>query len=195
MELPFRMKFSLGRKLKGYDFPAISKWHNVSGKAKKTNCYKMEYLVKDEKLELKYQPGKGAWTYHIQIPNTKHIVGKWGSMKVAGTIDNYKIKSINLAKLGDQDKLISINNKIRKAINKSGGDTVTVTLYLLTLKEQITEKEVLETFKDSGVLKSFKKLTENERNEIIGKITSLKSEDKQVKMILKYIDQLSKNND
>jgi uncharacterized protein YdeI (YjbR/CyaY-like superfamily) len=155
----------------------------------------MEYLVKDEKLELKYQPGKGAWTYHIQIPNTKHIVGKWGSMKVAGTIDNYKIESINLAKLGDEDKLISINAKIRKAINKSGGDTVTVTLYLLTSKEQITEKEVLETFKDSGVLKAFIKLTEAERNEIIGKITSLKSEDKQVKMILKYIDQLRKNND
>jgi uncharacterized protein YdeI (YjbR/CyaY-like superfamily) len=152
----------------------------------------MEYLVKDEKLELKYQPGKGAWTYHIQIPNTKHIVGKWGSMKVAGTIDNYKIESINLAKLGDEDKLISINAKIRKAINKSGGDTVIVTLYLLTSKEQITEKEVLETFKDSGVLKAFKKLTEAERNEIIRKITSLKSEDKQVKMILKYIDQLSK---
>ena len=155
----------------------------------------MEYLVKDKKLELKYQPGKGAWTYHIQIPNTKHIVGKWGSMKVSGTIDNYKIESINLAKLGDHDKLISINDKIRKAINKSGGDTVTVTLYLLTSKEQITEKEVLETFKDSGVLKAFKKLTEDEQNEIVGKITSLKSEDKQVKMILKYIDQLSKNND
>ena len=152
----------------------------------------MEYLVKDEKLELKYEPGKGAWTYHIQIPNTRHIDGKWGSMKVSGTIDNYTIESINLAKLGDEDKLISINANIRKAINKSGGDTVNVTLYLLTSKEQITEKEVLETFKDSGVLKSFKQLTEDEQNEIIGKITSLKSEDKQVKVILKYIDQLSK---
>jgi hypothetical protein len=152
----------------------------------------MEYLVKDKNLELKYEPGKGAWTYHIQIPNTKHIVGKWGSMKVAGTIDYYKIESINLAKIGDQDKLISINDKIRKAINKSGGDTVRVTLYLLTSKEQITKKEVLETFNDSGVLKSFEKLTEYEQTEIIGKITSLISEDKQVKMILKYIDQLNK---
>ena len=116
-------------------------------------------------------------------------------MKVSGTIDNYKIESINLAKLGDKDKLISINGKIRKAINKSGGDMVIVTLYLLNSKEQITEKEVLETFKDSGVLKAFKKLTEDKQNEIVGKITFLKSEDKQVKMILKYIDQLSKNND
>jgi uncharacterized protein YdeI (YjbR/CyaY-like superfamily) len=152
----------------------------------------MEYLVKDKNLELKYEPGKGAWTYHIQIPNTKNIVGKWGSMKVAGTIDNYKIESINLAKIGDQDKLISINDKIRKAINKGGGDNVRVTLYLVTSKEQITKKEVLETFKDSGILKAFEKLTEYEQTEIIGKITSLKSEDKQVKMISKYIDQLGK---
>ena len=155
----------------------------------------MEYLVKDEILELKYEHGKGAWTYHIQIPNTKHIVGKWGSMKVAGTIDNYKIESINLAKLGDQDKLISINDKIRKAINKSGGDKVKVTLYLLTTKEQITEKEILETFKEEGVLKAFKKLTNEEQKEIIGKIASTKSEDKQIKVILKFIDQLSKSND
>ncbi len=62
-------------------------------------------------------------------------------MKVAGTIDNYKIESINLAKLGDLDKLISINSEIRKAINKSGGDTVTVTLYLLTSKKQINKKK------------------------------------------------------
>ena len=155
----------------------------------------MKYLVKDEELELKYEAGKGAWTYHIQVPNTKHIVGKWGSLKVSGTIDNYTIDSVNLFTIGGQDKLISINDKIRKAISKSGGDTVTVTLYLLTSKEQITGKEVLETFKDSGVLKAFKKLTKDEQNEIIGKITSLKSEEKQVKMILKYIDQLSKNND
>ncbi|MBP8678368.1 MAG: DUF1905 domain-containing protein [Bacteroidales bacterium] len=155
----------------------------------------MEYLIKDEQLELKYVPGNGAWTYHIQIPNTKHIVGKWGSMKVAGTIDNYKIESINLAKLGDEDKLISINDKIRKAINKSGGDTVKVTLYLLTSKQQITEKEILDTFKDSGVLKYFKKLTEDKKNEIIGKITSQKTEDKQIKVILNFIEQLSKSND
>jgi hypothetical protein len=152
----------------------------------------MEYLVKDKKLELKYEPGKGAWTYHIQIPNTKHIVGKWGTLKVSGTIDNYKIDSINLFTISGQDKLISINSKIRKSINKSGGDIVNVTLFLLNSKKQITENEIIETFKDSGVLKAFNKLAKDEREEIMIKITSLQSEDKQVKMILKYIDQLSK---
>lgn len=153
----------------------------------------MDYLVKDKILELKYQPGKGAWTYHIQIPNTKHIVGKWGSLKASGTIDNYKIDSINLFTITGQDKLISINDKIRKAINKSGGDKVTVTLYLLTSKQQITKTEVLETFKEANVLKAFNNLAKDEQEEILGRVISAKSEDKQIKLITTYIDQLEKS--
>ena len=122
-------------------------------------------------------------------------VGKWGSIQVSGTIDGYKIESINLAKLGDEDKLISINAKIRNAINKSGGDLVTVSLYLLTPQKHITEQQVLETFKDAGVIETYQKHTKEEQKEMIGKIMSLKSEEKQVKMILRYIDQLSKNKD
>jgi hypothetical protein len=151
----------------------------------------MEYLVKDEKLELKYQPGKGAWTYHLQIPNTKHIKGKWGSLKVSGYIDDYQLDSKNLFSISGQDKLISVNNTIRKAINKSGGDFVTVTLYLLNSKEQITGKEILETFNESGVLNAFMKLPEDKRNEILGGIISQKTEEKQIRSIVKYIDKLS----
>jgi hypothetical protein len=153
----------------------------------------MDYLVKDHKLELKYEPNKGAWTYHIQIPNTKHIIGKWGSLKVSGFIDDYKIESINLFTISGQDKLISVNQKIRKEIKKSGGHTVNVTLYLLTSKEQITKKEIIETFKDAEVLKAFEKLSEDEKNNIIEQIISIKSEENQVKTILKFVDQLSKN--
>lgn len=155
----------------------------------------MEYLVKDEKLELRYEPGKGAWTYHIQLPNTKHIVGKWGSLKASGFVDHYKIESINLFTISGQDKLISINDKIRKAIHKRGGDTVTVTLYLLSSERQITSKEILDTFKESGVFEAFKKLSENERNEILQKLTAIKSEDKLAKALLNDIERLSKPND
>jgi len=155
----------------------------------------MEYLVKNEKLELKYEPGKGAWTYHLQIPNTKHIVGKWGTLKASGTIDNYKIENINLFTISGQDKLISINSKIRKAINKSGGDIVTVTLYLQKSNRQLEEQEILDTLEDSGVLNAFKNLSDDKRNDILREITSLKSEEKQVKMILKLIDKLTEQND
>lgn len=112
-------------------------------------------------------------------------------MKVAGTIDNYKIESINLAKLADEDKLISINGKIRKSINKSGGDTVIVTLYMLSQTTHITEKEILEAFKESNVLKAFESLSNDEQKDIIGEITSIKSDKKHVKVIMNYIDYLT----
>lgn len=147
----------------------------------------MEYLVKDTLLELKHEPGKGAWTYHIRIPNTKHIVGKWGSLKATGTIDNYNVESINLFTIAGQDKLISINEKIRKSLNKSVGDKVLVTLSLLNVKENITEKEILEIFDQSGVLEVFKILAEDEKKRMIKEIKSQNSDEKQIKTIQKFI--------
>ena len=151
----------------------------------------MEYIIKDEKLELKYQSGKGAWTYHLLIPNSKNIEGKWGDIKVSGFIDNFKIEARNLAPIKGEDKMLSINGEIRKAINKEGGDIVTVTLYMLSNKEKITESQILETFKESNVLKAFEKLNEVEKNEILERIISQKDEEKQIKMIIKHIDKLS----
>lgn len=72
----------------------------------------------------------GAWTYHLRIPGTKNLDNRWGFLKVSGTIDGHPIKKINLAPRKGEDKLISINKSIRDAIGKSGGDRVTVTLYL-----------------------------------------------------------------
>lgn len=155
----------------------------------------MEYIIKDQKLELIYQHGKGAWTYHLRIPNSKNIEGKWGDIKVSGFIDNFEIEARNLAPIKGEDKMLSINAEIRKAINKKGGDFVTVTLYLLSNKEKITENQILETFKESNVLKAFRKLNEVEKNEILNSIISKKGEGKQIKIIIKHIDKLSKQND
>lgn len=152
----------------------------------------MDYIIKDEKLKLIYEHGKGAWTYHLRIPNSKNIDGKWGDIKVSGLIDNYKIESKNLAPIKGEDKMLSINNEIRKAINKTGGDIVTVSLYLLSKKEEITEKQIIETFKESEVLEAFEKLNEFEKKEILDSIISQKIEEKQIKTIIKHIDKLSR---
>ena len=152
----------------------------------------MEYIIKDEKLELKYQSGKGAWTYHLRIPNSKNIEGKWGDIKVSGFIDNFKIEARNLAPIKGEDKMLSINGEIRKAINKNGGDIVNVTLYLLSNKEKINESQILETFKESNVLQAFNELTEVEKNDILESIISQKNEEKQIKIIIKHIDKLSR---
>jgi len=155
----------------------------------------MDYIIKDEKLELIYQHGKGAWTYHLRIPNSKNIEGKWGDIVVSGFIDNFEISRRQLAPIKGEDKIISINAEIRKAINKKGGDTVTVTLYLLSDKQKITKQQILETFKDSEVLKAFEKLNEIEQNEIFDSIISQTNEEKQIKVIVKHIDKLNKQND
>ncbi|MBP6687084.1 MAG: DUF1905 domain-containing protein [Lacibacter sp.] len=151
----------------------------------------MHYIAKEEKLELKFEPGKGAWTYHIQIPNTKHLKGKWGSLKVSGFIDGFKIEAKNLFTITGQDKLLSVNNAVRKAINKNGGDTVTVTLYLIDQKQPITGEEISETLKESGVLNEFEKLSADEKNKILEKILSQKTEEKQLQLIVSYINKLT----
>ncbi len=87
-------------------------------------------IADHQKLELIYKKGFGAWTYHLRIPGTAGIGGRWGFMKVSGTIDGYEVKGLNLAPRKDGDKILSVNKKIRDAIGKSGGDTVTADLYL-----------------------------------------------------------------
>ncbi len=97
-------------------------------------------IVDNQRLELKYQPGFGSWTYHIKMPGTAGIKGTWRSMKVIGKVDDYIVNEINLAPRKDEDKIISINKDIRNAINKTGGVTVNVTLYLLDWYD--TEKDI-----------------------------------------------------
>jgi len=151
----------------------------------------MKYLIKDKKLPLKHVPGKGAWTYHLQIPGTKDIRGKWGDMKVSGSIDGYKIENRNLAPIKGADKMISINHTIRKAIKKTGGDMVNVTLYLSDKPEQIDQQKILDSLDEGGVLDKFQSLSRDVQNSIIDGILSAQTEEKQIGLIVKYIDKLS----
>ncbi len=152
----------------------------------------MNYLVKDKKLELIYAPGKGSWAYYIQIPNTKNIKGTWGHIKVSGYIDTFKLDNRNLALVKGEDKILPINNTIRKAINKNGGDTVTVTLYLINENEEITREQILDTFENSGILNKFESLSKKEQNDILLDIITETQEEKQIKKIISYIDQLNR---
>ena len=87
-------------------------------------------LIENRRLRLEYKRGFGAWTYRIRVPGTKDLEGRWGFLKVSGTIDGYEVQAINLAPRKNEDKLISVNKEIREAIGKTGGDTVIVTLFL-----------------------------------------------------------------
>lgn len=151
----------------------------------------MKELLKNKKLILQHVPGKGAWTYHLVIPDTKEIRGKWGYMKVSGTIDGYEFKELNLAPVTGEDKRISVNGEIRKAIGKGGGDEVTVTMYKTTDNRLTKEKEVEDCFKDADVFKSFHALHEDEQEDIFKDILAQHNEDNQEKKIIAYIKKLA----
>ncbi len=152
----------------------------------------MNYIVENEKLEIQYIPGNGAWTYQLIIPNTKDIKGKWGDLKVSGKIDDYEIINKNLGPLKNSDKKMSLNSEIRNFIGKGGGEFVNVTLYLVNENtEKKNENEMIfECFKDAEVLNIFKKLKIEEQNEIIQNINSTSTENQKVEKIVKFIAKL-----
>lgn len=150
----------------------------------------MNYIVENEKLTLQYIPGNGAWTYQLIIPNTKDIKGKWGDLKVSGTIDGYAIKNKNLGPVKNSDKKMSINSEIRNAINKDGGDTVVVSLYLENQTEKNDSSEILECFKDAQVLGMFEQLDKIEQTEILNEIWNTVTDDQKTEKIIKAIENL-----
>lgn len=150
----------------------------------------MKELLKNKKLKLQHVPGKGAWTYHLVIPDTKDIRGRWGFMKVSGTIDGYEFKDLNLAPVKGHDKRISINDTIRKAINKGGGDEVTVSMVKTSDNRLGNEDEIKDCFKDADVFKKFTGLSADEQTAIIDDILSQKTEEAQEKRINTHIRKL-----
>jgi hypothetical protein len=150
----------------------------------------MKYIVENEKLTLQYIPGNGAWTYQLIIPNTKDIKGKWGDLKVSGTIDGYPIRNKNLGPVKNSDKKMSINSDIRNAINKKGGDTVLVTLYLENQTQHQDSSEILECFKDAQVLHVFERLDNIEQTQILKDIHTVATDDQKAEKIIKAIAHL-----
>lgn len=67
-----------------------------------------------------------TWTC-VQLPDSAAIFGTRGLVKVAGTIDDEPFQGAFMA-LGDGTHKLPVNAKIRKVINKSDGDRVTVHL-------------------------------------------------------------------
>ena len=150
----------------------------------------MNYIIENEKLTLQYIPGNGAWTYQLIIPNTKDIKGKWGDLKVSGTIDGFEIKHKNLGPIKNSDKKMAINSEIRNAINKEGGDTVTVTLYLENQNNKTDYIEILDCFKEAQVLPIFEKLPKNEQVAILNDISNVATVDQKAEKIISSIEKL-----
>ena len=155
----------------------------------------MNYIIENESLEIQYIPGNGAWTYQLIIPNTKDIKGKWGDIKVSGTIDSFEIRNKNLGPMKNADKKMALNSEIRNSIGKGAGELVNVTLYLDNQNEQktIESEMIFQCFKDAAVFHLFDKLQIDEQNNIINDINSAATENQKVERIVKFISKLEKS--
>ena len=156
----------------------------------------MNYIIENESLEIQYIPGNGAWTYQLIIPNTKDIKGKWGDIKVSGTIDSFEIRNRNLGPMKNADKKMALNSEIRNSIGKGAGELVNVTLYLDNQNEQktIESEMIFQCFKDAAVFHLFNKLQIGEQNNIINDINSAATENQKVERIVKFISKLEESN-
>lgn len=146
----------------------------------------MRMIIENELLELQYIPGNGAWTYQLIIPNTKDIKGKWGDLKVSGTIDGYAIQHKNLGPVKNGDKKLAVNSEIRNAIQKTGGDKVLVTLFLEDT-QKTDEQAILDCFAEANVLSVFQKQDITYQKELLQAIQDVATEEQQVAKIVEVI--------
>lgn len=153
----------------------------------------MNYIVQDQELVIQHWPGKGAWTYHLVIPNSCDIPGTWGHIKVSGTIDGYAFESRNLAPRTNQDKILSVNAAIRQHLGKQAGDTVRVTMYREAAPALGTEADIRACLDDAGVLAQFNARQVEEQQALLRDVLSQPDAASQEKSILALIATLAKS--
>jgi hypothetical protein len=148
------------------------------------------YLVKEHLLPLIYAPGMGAWTYHLEIPQSQELKGAWGKLKVSGSLDELPIHSRNLFSRTGKNKILSINQEIRQAIQKKPGDLIRVTLYLEQGPLSWDEQKVKELAFTLGFISD--PIGRNVRISpvLIQTLNGQETEDKQIQLLLDWLKDL-----
>lgn len=136
--------------------------------------------------------GKGGWTY-IALPDVpRDKKGRFGLVRVRGTIDAYEIRAYNLWSMKNGGLFMPVKQEIRKKIKKESGDSVRVILYADNMPTEIPDelKECLEN--EPGLYEKFVAYTDGEKKAFINWIYSAKSDETRADRIVKTLEKVEK---
>lgn len=148
------------------------------------------YLVQEQLLPLHYVPGMGAWTYHLEVPQSRELKGAWGKLKVSGSLDNLPIHSRNLFSRTGKNKILSINQEIRRAIQKKPGELIRVTLYLDQSPMSWDQQKVRELAVTLGFLSDPSGSNVKISPVFLQTLNGKETEDKQIQLLLDWFKEL-----
>ncbi|MBL7732152.1 MAG: DUF1905 domain-containing protein [Chitinophagaceae bacterium] len=135
----------------------------------------MAKLLVNKKYLLKKFPGKGGWTY-AEIPEiAQNKKNPFGWVRVKGSIDGIAISKYHLMPMGNGRLFLPVKASLRKQLKKGAGDYVAVILSPDNDPVLIPEELLACLLDEPAALAKFKSLKENEQENHIRNIYTVKN--------------------
>ncbi|MBN2766028.1 MAG: DUF1905 domain-containing protein [Paludibacteraceae bacterium] len=150
-------------------------------------------LLIEKSAVIEQFPGKGGWMY-VPVPEVEKDKHAWfGLVKVNGFVDDYELMGVNLMPDSKGIMFLPVNAGIRKAIEKTVGDTVQLKLFLAGLPP-VEDDDFLTCLREDRVaFDNFSNLSDNEKKRITDWIYAPKSDNLKVERMALMIEKLITN--